>query len=232
VVTPTWCKATRFDTLILQFKGKYAMKVLAINGSPRPNGNTATALRIALQELESEGISTELVTIGQKVIRGCLACFRCRELQEQRCAIGGDEVNALIPKMIEADGILLGSPVYYSGINGTLKSFLDRAFFAAGPTMRHKVGAAVVAVRRSGGSAAFDQLNKYFLISQMFVVGSNYWNIIHGMMPGEAMQDAEGQQVMQTLGRNMAWLLKLIDHGQTTLAPPTPEEKIMTNFVR
>jgi len=208
------------------------MKVLAINGSPRADGNTATALRIALQELENEGIGTELVTIGQKPIRGCLACYRCRELQERRCAMHSDEVNALIPKMIEADGILLGSPVYYSGINGTMKSFLDRAFFAAGAAMRHKVGAAVIAVRRSGGSASFDQLNKYFLISQMFVVGSNYWNIIHGMMPGEASQDAEGQQVMRTLGRNMAWLLKLIDHGKTAVAPPTPEEKIFTNFVR
>jgi len=208
------------------------MKVLAINGSPRPDGNTATALQIALEELDHEGIGTELVTIGQKPIRGCLACFRCRELQGQRCAIDNDEVNAMISKMIEADGLLLGSPVYYSGINGTMKSFLDRAFFAAGAVMRHKVGAAVVAVRRSGGSATFDQLNKYFLISQMVVVGSNYWNIIHGMMPGEATQDAEGQQVMQTLGRNMAWLLKLIDHAQTSISPPLSEEKIMTNFVR
>jgi multimeric flavodoxin WrbA len=180
------------------------MKVLAINGSPRPDGNTATALRVTLQELEHEGIGTELVTIGQKVVRGCLACYQCREKQNQRCAIHGDEVNALIPKMMEADGILLGSPVYYSGINGTMKSFLDRAFFAAGAAMRHKVGAAVVAVRRSGGSASFDQLNKYFLISQMHVVGSNYWNIIHGLMPGESSQDPEGQQVMRTLGRNMA----------------------------
>ena len=146
--------------------------------------------------------------------------------------MNSDDVNALIPEMIEADGILLGSPVYYSGINGTMKSFLDRAFFAAGGAMRHKVGAAVVAVRRSGGSASFDQLNKYFLISQMLVVGSNYWNIIHGMVPGEATQDAEGQQVMRTLGRNMAWLLKMIDHSKTAIAPPVPEDKIMTNFVR
>ena len=208
------------------------MKVLAINGSPRVGGNTASALWVTLHELENEGINTELVTLGQKAIRGCLACFQCRERSDQRCAFDSDEVNALIPKMIEADGILLGSPVYYTGVNGTMKSFLDRAFFVAGSKMRHKVGAAVVAVRRSGGSTTFDQLNKYFLISQMLVVGSNYWNIIHGMMPGEATQDAEGQQIMRTLGKNMAWLLKLIDHGQNAIAPPPQEEKIMTNFVR
>ena len=138
----------------------------------------------------------------------------------------------LIPKMIEVDGILLGSPVYYSGINGTMKSFLDRAFFTAGAKMRHKVGAAVIAVRRSGGSVAFDQLNKYFLISQMVVVGSNYWNIIHGLTPGEATQDAEGQQIMRTLGKNVAWLLKLMTHGKTTIAAPLPEDKIFTSFVR
>ena len=208
------------------------MKVLAINGSPKADGNTATALKVVLHELEYKGIATELVTIGQKAIRGCLACGQCRVQQNGRCAIDGDEVNAVIPRLIEADGVLLGSPVYYSGVNGTMKSFLDRAFFAASGAMRHKVGAAVIAVRRSGGSASFDQLNKYFLISQMYVAGSNYWNIIHGMMPGEASEDAEGQQIMRTLGRNMAWLLKLIDHGKTAVLPPVPEDKIMTNFVR
>ncbi|MCL2349403.1 MAG: flavodoxin family protein [Planctomycetaceae bacterium] len=208
------------------------MKVLAINGSPKPDGNTATALRVVLGELDREGIDTELVTIGQKPIRGCFACNQCRVRQDRRCVFDADEVNRLIPKLLEADGILLGSPVYYSGINGTMKSFLDRAFFAAGAGMHHKAGAAVIAVRRSGGSASFDQLNKYFLISQMLVVGSNYWNVIHGLAPGEATQDAEGLQIMRTLGKNMAWLLKLIDHGQSTIVTPTPEEKIMTNFVR
>jgi len=207
------------------------MKILAINGSPKADGNTATALKVALQALEHEGIATELVTIGQKTIRGCVACWQCREKQDGRCAFD-DEVNVLIPKMREADGLLLGSPVYYSGINGVMKAFLDRAFFAAGPMMCYKVGAAVIAVRRSGGSVAFDQLNKYFLISQMVVVGSNYWNIIHGRAPGEATQDAEGLQIMQVLGQNMAWLLKLIEHGGTAVAPPVPVEKIMTNFVR
>ncbi len=208
------------------------MKVLAINGSPKPNGNTATALRIVLGELESQGIETELVTIGHKTIRGCVACNTCREREDGRCVFDGDEVNAVIPRMVAADGLLLGSPVYYSGVNGTMKSFLDRAFFAAGGGMRLKVGAAVIAVRRSGGTASFDQLNKYFLISQMLTVGSNYWNIIHGLMPGEANQDAEGVQIMQTLGRNMAWLLKTIEHGKTAVLPPEPEDKIMTNFVR
>ena len=208
------------------------MKVLAINGSSKSNGNTATALMVVLHELEQEGIATELVTIGQKAIRGCLACGQCRVQQNGRCAIDGDEVNAVIPRLIDADGILLGSPVYYSGVNGTMKSFLDRAFFTAGASMRHKVGASVVAVRRSGGTATFDQLNKFFLISQMYVVGSNYWNIIHGRDPGEVSQDAEGMQVMRVLGQNMAWLLKMINHGKSDVAPPPAEDKIMTNFVR
>ena len=208
------------------------MKVIAINGSPKTNGNTATSLNTVLQTLEKEGISTELITIGNKVIRGCIGCGKCRETQNMRCTFGDDAVNETIPKLIEADGIVLGSPVYYSGINGTMKSFLDRSFFAAGSQFRLKVGASVVAVRRSGGSASFDQLNKYLLISQMIAVGSSYWNIVHGATPGEATQDLEGLQTMRTLGQNMAWILKTIEYGKNNVASPVPEEKIMTNFVR
>ena len=208
------------------------MKVLAINGSPKSNGNTALALQMVLKELESEGIETEMITIGQKEIRGCIGCGWCGAQQKKRCVFD-DEVNLLLPKIIEADGLLLGSPVYYAGINGSIKSFLDRVFFVAGNNgslMRHKVGAGIVAVRRSGGSTAFDQLNKYFLISEMVVVGSCYWSIIHGLMPGEASQDEEGLSVMRALGRNMAWVLHSLDRNNAER--PQAEKRIMTNFVR
>lgn len=208
------------------------MKVLAINGSPKPNGNTALALQTVLNELENEKIETEMITIGQKEIRGCIGCGWCGAQQKKRCVFD-DEVNVLLPKLIEADGILIGSPVYYSGINGSVKSFLDRAFYVAGQNgslMRHKIGAGIVAARRSGGSASFDQLNKYFLISEMLVVGSCYWNIVHGCLPGEVSQDGEGLFVMRTLGRNMAWVLRSLDQNRTEA--PAAEKRIMTNFVR
>lgn len=208
------------------------MKVLAINGSPKSDGNTATALQAVLKELESEGIETEMITIGQKVVRGCIGCGWCGAQQKKRCVFD-DEVNEWLPRIIEADGILLGSPVYYSGINGSLKSFLDRVYYVAGGNgalMRHKVGAGVVAVRRSGGSTAFDQLNKYFLISEMVVVGSGYWNIIHGRLPGEASRDEEGLAIMRTLGRNMAWVLRSLDRNRKERPPY--EKRPMTNFIR
>ncbi|MDR0391669.1 MAG: flavodoxin family protein, partial [Planctomycetaceae bacterium] len=146
-----------------------------------------------------------------------------------------DTVNELLPKMIAADGLVLGSPVYFSGINGTIKSFLDRAFFVSwvnGGLFRLKIGASVVAARRSGGTPAFDQLNKYFQISELMTVGSCYWNVIHGFSPGEANQDLEGLQIVRTLGRNLAWMLKLVEHGKGHVAPPISEEPVMTNFVR
>ena len=211
---------------------KTIMKVLAINGSPRTDGNTAFALQTAMAALNGEGIETEMITIGQKVVRGCIGCGWCGEKQQKRCVFD-DEVNTALPKMIEADGLLLGSPVYYSGINGTMKSFLDRAFFVTGQNgnlMRLKVGAAVVAVRRSGGSTSFDQLNKYFLISEMAVAGSSYWNIIHGLLPGEASQDIEGTAVMSNLGRNMAWILKSLERNRNSR--PAFERREMTNFIR
>jgi len=211
------------------------MKVLAINGSPRENGNTAQAIQILLKELQSEGIETELVTIGQKSIHGCISCFKCAETKDGRCAAFNDTVNELLPKMVEADGIVLGSPVYFCGINGTIKSFLDRAFFVSwinGGLLRLKIGASVVATRRSGGTAAFDQLNKYFQISELMTVGSCYWNVIHGFQPGEVQQDPEGLRIVRTLGRNMAWLLKLAENGKGQVALPQSDEPVMTNFVR
>jgi len=213
----------------------FPMKVLAINGSPKSVGNTAQALQLLLREVQNEDIETELVTIGNQSVRGCIGCGKCRTNQDKRCAAFDDIVNELLPKMIEADGIVLGSPVYYSGINGTIKSFLDRAFFvgsANGGLFRLKIGASVVAVRRSGGTAAFDQLNKYFQISEMMTVGSCYWNVIHGHVPGEIEQDAEGLRIVRTLGRNLAWLLKLVEHGRNNVSPPEPLEPSRTNFIR
>jgi multimeric flavodoxin WrbA len=210
------------------------MKVLAINGSPREDGNTAQAIKVLFEELQKEGIETEVVTIGQKTIHGCISCFKCGENKDGRCASFNDSVNELLAKMAEADGIVLGSPVYFSGINGTLKAFLDRVFFVSwmnGGLLRLKIGASVVAVRRSGGTEAFDQLNKYFQISELMTFGSCYWNVIHGFMPGEIQQDAEGLSIVRTLGRNMAWLLKLAEHGKGTVKPPEPGEAVMTNFV-
>jgi len=208
------------------------MKVLAINGSPKNDGNTAQAMKLLLEEVQNAGIETEMYTIGNKAIRGCLACGQCVEKSNGRCNAFDDTVNELIPKMLAADGLVLGSPTYFAGINGTLKSFLDRAFFATRGRMRLKFGAAVVAVRRSGGIEVFDQLNKYFQISEMTTVGSCYWNVIHGMAPGEIHQDLEGIRVMKTAGRNLAWLLKLAEQGQGKIPQPEPLEPVRTNFVR
>ncbi|MDR1385963.1 MAG: flavodoxin family protein [Planctomycetaceae bacterium] len=212
------------------------MKVFAINGSPKENGNTALAVRTVLHEMEHEGIETGFATIGQKSIRGCLACGKCAENKNRQCAISNDAVNELLPEMLDADALVVGSPTYYSGLNGTVKSFLDRAFYAAaanGSLFRHKIGASVIAVRRSGGIPAFDQINKYFQISEMITIGSSYWNVVHGMVPGEAAQDAEGMQVMRNLGQNIAWLLKLIEHGKGAIQPPQSElPKARTNFIR
>ncbi|MDR3108785.1 MAG: flavodoxin family protein [Planctomycetaceae bacterium] len=211
------------------------MKVIAINGSPKANGNTGLALAALLEEVKAAGIETELCTIGNKVIRGCIGCGRCGTAKDGRCAAFDDSVNELLPKMTAADGIVFGSPVYFSGVNGTIKSFLDRVFYvslANGNLFRHKLGAAVVAVRRSGGTASFDQLNKYFTISEMLTVGSCYWNIVHGATPGELLEDKEGMRIVRTLGRNLAWYLKLVEHGKQKYPAPEPLEPARTNFVR
>lgn len=210
------------------------MKVLAINGSPKAEGNTAAALKTALKELEAEGFMTEILHIGNKPFRGCVACGQCARKGDCKCAID-DGANELIAKMVDADGILVGSPVYYAGINGALKCFLDRAFYvagAAGSRMRLKVGAGVVVARRAGTTAALDQLNKYFTIAEMIVPSSNYWNMAHGAAPDEALGDAEGMQVMRLLGRNMAWLMKCLEWGRHNLPLPKREDKIKTNFIR
>ncbi|MRR07048.1 MAG: flavodoxin family protein [Deltaproteobacteria bacterium] len=211
------------------------MKAVAFNGSPNKEGNTWRALRIVADELEKEGIETSIVQVGDKVIRGCTACYGCIHSKNEQCVMADDGVNGWLQEMKQADGIVLGSPVHYAAMAGTMKSFLDRAFFVAGVNgsmLRHKVGASVVAVRRSGGLPAFDQLNNYLCYSEMLIPTSNYWNVIHGMVPGEALKDEEGMQIMRVLGKNMAWLMKLVEHGTAAIAPPAREQKCFTNFIR
>ncbi|SHK17605.1 flavodoxin family protein [Desulforamulus aeronauticus] len=211
------------------------MKVVAFNGSPNKEGNTYHGLKLVTAELEKEGIETEIIHVGNKAIRGCLACGQCAKNQSETCSISNDQVNEWIQKMKAADGILLGSPVHYSAIAGTMKSFLDRAFYVTGVNngmLRHKVGASVVAVRRSGGLPTFNQLNNYLNYSEMLIPTSNYWNVIHGTTPGEALQDEEGVQIMRILGKNMAWLLKLVQNGKETIKAPEKEAKTKMNFIR
>lgn len=207
-------------------------KVILINGSPKAEGNTYHALKLVSEQLEKESIETEIIHIGNKNIRGCIACGACYMNQNEKCAIE-DDVNEIIQKLKVADGIVIGSPVYYASMAGTLKSFLDRTFYVAGANgglFRHKVGASVVAVRRSGEVATFDHLNHYFTITEMFLASSNYWNVIHGRMPGEALQDEEGIQTMRVLAKNLAFIIKSIEQNKENLPPK--EVKVMTNFIR
>jgi len=210
------------------------MKVVAFNGSPNKEGNTWNALKIVTAELEAEGVETEIVHVGNKLIRGCVACYQCVKNKNEQCVQAGDGVNEWVQKMKQADGIILGTPVHYSAIGGTMKSFLDRAFFVCGVNdslLRHKVGASVVAVRRSGGVPTFDQLNNFLNYAEMLIPASNYWNVIHGRTPGEVVQDLEGVQIMRVLGKNMAWLMKLVEHGKGTITPPEREAKTMFSFI-
>ncbi len=209
------------------------MKVVAFNGSPRAEGNTSQAIRMVADELEKNGIEVEIVHVGNKQIRGCLGCGACKRNKDERCVIVGDEVNEWVQKMKAADGIIIGSPVYYSGIAGTMKCFLDRAFYVCGnDLLRHKVGTAVVAVRRSGGVTTFDQLNHYLTYAEMLMPTSNYWNVIHGAAAGEVEKDDEGRQIMSVLGSNMAWLLNLAEQGKAKQGEPEKVRKVYTNFVR
>ena len=201
------------------------MKILLINGSPRANGNTAIALHEMEKVFATEGIETEYIQVGNKPIRGCIACGSC--------AIAGkcvfdDIVNEVAPKFEQCDGIVVGSPVYYASANATLVAFLDRLFYSANYDMTMKVGVA----RRGGLSSTFDELNKYFTIAGMPVASSQYWNSIHGRLPGEAEKDAEGLQTMRTLARNMAFLVKSIALGKEKFGLPEKEERVATNFIK
>ena len=206
------------------------MKVLMINGSPNQNGNTATALREMESVFREEGIEVETIHVGHLDIHGCIACGKCREFA--RC-IFRDEVNEVAPKFEEADGLVIGSPVYYASANATLMAFLTRLFHSTpkiNKTM--KVGCSVVAARRGGLSSTYDELNKFFGISGMPIASGQYWNSIHGGAPGEAAEDAEGMQGMRTLARNMAFLMKSIALGKETYGLPKKERMVFTNFIR
>lgn len=187
------------------------MKVVAFNGSPHKKGNTSILIGHVFEELEKEGIKTELVQLSDKKLRGCIACFKCLENLDKRCAVKNDGMNECIEKMIDADGIIFGSPTYFSNITAEMKALIDRAGMVAtvnGYLLQKKVGAGVVAARRAGGVFAFDALNHFFLYHQMIVPGSCYWNVGMGLGPGEAENDEEGINIMKVLGQNMAWLLK------------------------
>lgn len=205
------------------------MKVLILNGSPRVGGNTSVAVDEMVKVFEKEGIETEVVLVGNKDIRGCIACGRCAE--KGKCVFD-DVVNELAPKFEEADGLVVASPVYYASANATLVACLDRLFFSTHFDKTMKVGASVVTARRGGCSAAFDELNKYFTINGMPVASSEYWNSVHGMDKGEARKDLEGLYDMRVLARNMAFLMKSIALGKEKYGMPETEEHQWTNFIR
>lgn len=205
-------------------------KVLLINGSPHQKGCTYTALREVASTLEKRGIETKIYQIGTKPVSGCIACGRCSETG--RC-IFDDGVNEIASGIDAYAALVVGSPVYYSGASGQICSFLDRLFYTAGNRMAGKLGAAVVSCRRGGATAAFERLNKYFEISSMHTVGSQYWNQVHGHTPEDVMKDEEGLQTMRTLGENMAWLIKCIEAGDREgVERPVYEKRLVTSFIK
>ena len=206
------------------------MKVILINGSPNAKGCTYTALEEVSKTLKSEGIETEIIHVGHKDIRGCIGCRQCKT--KGKCVFN-DIVNDIAPKFKECDGIVIGSPVYFASANGTLVSFIDRLFYSMTADKTMKVGAAVVSCRRGGNSATFDELNKYFTISQMPIASSQYWNMVHGSTPEEVEKDEEGMQTMRILARNMAYYLKCIEAGKEKgIELPKVEKTTYTNFIR
>ena len=190
------------------------MKVVAFNGSPRKKGNTSILINLVLEQLKQEGIETEFVQLAGKKIKGCIACFKCFQNKDKKCSVKNDGLNECLEKMIDADGIILGSPTYYSNLTSEMKALIDRTGLVATANdfmLQRKVGAAVVAARRAGSVCTFDALNKLFLYSQMVVPGSCYWNMAIGLNPGDVEKDDEGVNIMKVLGQNMAWLLKKLN---------------------
>lgn len=209
------------------------MRVVAINGSPKPNGNTFLALSKMKEQMEAAGIVFDIIHVGNAPLQGCVGCGTCARLKNEKCRYDQDLVNDAIQKLKEADGIVLASPVYFANIPGTMKSFLDRVFYVMsmnGGMLQHKVGASLCVLRRSGGVETFAALNHYLTYSQMLIPTSNYWNVIHGARPDEIMSDAEGMQIIEVLTNNMIYLMKLV--AESTLTPPPTPKKIATNFIR
>ena len=204
------------------------MNVLIINGSPRVGGNTSVAVEEMKKIFEAENINTEIVQVGNKEVRGCIACGKCSEIGK---CVFDDVVNELAEKFDKADGLVIASPVYYASANATLIAALDRLFYSAHIDKRMKVGASLVCARRGGCSATFDELNKYFTISGMPVASSQYWNSIHGNKAGEANLDEEGKQTMRVLARNMIFLMRSIEFGKEKYGLPETEERVWTNFI-
>lgn len=209
------------------------MKVLLLNGSPHKNKCTFTALSIVADQLQANGIDTEIVHIAAKPVRGCSGCGSCRKNDKKRCIYLDGGVNEVIDKLESADGLIVGSPVYYASPNGTVLSFLDRMFYAGGNYLSSKPAAAVVSARRAGTTASLDAINKYFTINRMPIVSSNYWNMVHGSTAEDVLKDEEGCQTMRILADQMAWMLKCIEAGkQAGIEVPACEPKIATNFIR
>lgn len=204
------------------------MKVLILNGSPRRDGNTSIAVREMVRMFEAENIETEVIQVGKEAVRGCIACGKCEETGK---CVFDDVVNELAPKFEEADGLVVASPVYYASANATLIAVLDRLFYSTHFDKTMKVGASVVCARRGGCSATFDELNKYFTISNMPIASSQYWNSIHGRSQGEAEQDEEGKQTMRVLARNMIFLMRSIQLGKEKYELPEIEEHVWTHFI-
>ncbi len=213
----------------VKYKENKKMKVLLINGSLHEKGCTYTALSEVEKALNANGVETEIYWIGQNATSGCKGCWACKKTK--KCVID-DGINEFVEKCAQVDGFVFGSPVYYASAAGALVSFMDRVFYSGGKNLAYKPAAAVVSCRRAGASTTFDVINKYFTINNMPVVGSNYWNEIHGNTAEEASQDEEGLQTMRILGNNMAWLLKCIQLGKEAGLEPVRERKIMTNFIR
>lgn len=207
------------------------MKVLLINGSPNEKGCTYTALSEIAETLKQEGVETEIFHIGNQPVRGCIGCGTCKTSSE--CVLKDDILKQLVELVKDADGYVFGSPVYYSSPNGAMLALMDRLFYSAGKYMQHKPAACIASARRAGTTSTYDVLNKYIGINQMIMVPANYWNMVHGSKPEDVKKDLEGLQTMRIIGKNMAWLLKLLENGKENgIKIPEAEEKIRTNFIR